>query len=118
MAKITKADLEAKIEAQEALIKALEKSNKSSKKATTKKVAKKSAIITDGFHLVKRIESLTGGKDIRIHAITKDGKITGYFLANLFKGYDGHAKGAHIAVENMDIVFETIRATTVEKIQA
>ena len=117
MAKITKADLEAKIKAQEGLIKALEKSNKSSKKAT-KKVAKKSAIITDGFHLVKRIESLTGGKDMRIHAITKDGKITGYFLANLYKGYDGHAKGAHIAVENMDIVFETIRATTVEKIQA
>lgn len=36
MAKITKADLEAKIEAQEALIKALEKSNKSSKKSVAK----------------------------------------------------------------------------------
>ncbi len=118
MAKITKADLEAKIEAQEALIKALEKSNKSSKKATTKKVAKKSAIITDGFHLVKRVVSTTGGKDVRIQAITKDGKITGFFLANLYKGYDGRAKGAHITTEDMDIIFEAMRVSTVENIQA
>lgn len=111
----TKADLEEKIEALEKYVSALEK--KTSKK-TTKKVAKKSAIIADGFHLVKRVESTTGGKDVRIQAITKDGQITGFFLANLYKGYDGRAKGAHITTENMDIVFEAMRASTVENIQA
>ena len=112
----TKADLEEKIEALEKYVSALEK--KSTKKTATKKVAKKSAIITDGFHLVKRVISTTGGKDVRIQAITKDGQITGFFLANLYKGYDGRAKGAHITTENMDIIFEAMRASTVENIQA
>lgn len=114
----TKKQLEEKIQAQEALINAQEKALKKSSKKATKKVAKKSAIITDGFHLVKRVVSTTGGKDVRIQAITKDGQITGFFLANLYKGYDGRAKGAHITTENMDIVFEAMRASTVENIQA
>lgn len=117
MAKITKADLEAKIQAQEALIKALEKSSKSSKKVT-KKVTKSSVIVADGFHQLKRINSLTGGKDIRIQAITKDGKISGFFIANLYKGYDGRAKGAHIPVDTLDIVFTEMQKATIKSLEA
>jgi len=117
MTRITKADLEAKIQAQEALIKALEKSSKSSKKVT-KKVTKSTVIVADGFHTLKRINSLTGGKDIRIQAITKDGEISGFYVSNLYKGYDGRAKGAHLPVDTLDIVFTEMQKATIKSLEA
>ena len=79
---------------------------------TTKSTKSVSGVCPDGFYTLVRLESETG-KDLRVQAIAKDNKITGYFLANLFSGYDGRAKGAHIsqemyarvtsAIENADI---------------
>ena len=78
------------------------------KKLLSKKVAKK-VTIADGFHTVCRINSLTGGKDIKISAIIKDNEISGYFLANMFPNYDGRAKGLHIPTALTEIVFDKLQ---------
>ena len=85
----------------------LEKSAKSTKKVA-KKANKIVSKVEDGFHDYARLESLTGGKDIKISAITKDGKISGYYLANMFPNYDGRAKGLHIPLNLVDVVFDKI----------
>tara|TARA_R100001530_G_scaffold134334_1_gene109014 strand:+ start:752 stop:1087 length:336 start_codon:yes stop_codon:yes gene_type:complete len=74
-----------------------------------------SNVCPDGFYTLKRIEADGKGKDLRVQAIVKDGKITGSFLANLFGGYDGHAKGAHISTENLDMVIEAIQNADMTK---
>lgn len=92
-----KAELEAKIAELEA------KLEKTTKKASKK--AEKTLVIADGFHEVKRINSLTGGKDVKISAIVKDNEITGYYLANVFPNYNGNAKGLHIPVGLKEVIF-------------
>lgn len=98
----TKRELEAKV---------AELESKLSKKTTKKASIKAQKIVSkveDGFHDYARLESLTGGKDIKISAITKDGKITGFYLANMFPNYDGKAKGLHIPSGMKEIVFDKL----------
>ena len=87
---------------------------------TTKKVAKKANKIVqkveDGFHDYARLNSLTGGKDIKISAITKDGKISGYYLANMFPNYDGKAKGLHIPLTLVDVVFDKLNKCEIKNL--
>ena len=86
----------------------------------TKKVAKKANKIVqkveDGFHDYARLNSLTGGKDIKISAITKDGKISGYYLANMFPNYDGKAKGLHIPLTLVDVVFDKLNKCEIKNL--
>lgn len=100
-------------EALEALV--AKKVAEATKKAD-KKAKKVESVVADGFHDLKRISSLTGGKDIKISAIVKDNQITGYFLANMFPNYDGRAKGAHIPAELVEVVFENITKAKVQSL--
>jgi len=101
MTRATKAQLEDKIAELE---KQLAKNTSKVAKKANKIVAK----VEDGFHDYERISSLSGGKDIKISAITKDGKITGFYLANMFPNYDGKAKGLHIPTNLKEVVFDKL----------
>ena len=117
----TKKQLEEQLELQKEINAKQDKLLKMTKKSspsTTKKVATKTSGLADGFHTVKRIESTTGGKALRIQAISKDGVITGFYIANIAGSWDGRATGAHIPKAVLEIAYEAMRTANPKELEA
>lgn len=116
----TKKQLEEQLELQKEINAKQDKLLKMTKKSTsaTKKVATKTSGLADGFHTVKRIESVTGGKALRIQAISKDGVITGFYIANIAGSWDGRATGAHIPKAVLEIAYEAMRTANPKELEA
>ena len=116
----TKKQLEEQLELQKEIIAKQDKllGMKKSSPSSTKKVATKTSDLADGFHTVKRIESTTGGKALRIQKIVKDGEITGFYIANIAGKWDGRATGAHIPKAILEIAYEAMRTANPKELEA